>query len=86
MHIDQDMFADVAKAIYAGNLYAATQALNLMRALGDEQVATLLIRARQVSHPLPPLPEMAVAVPLPQPGADARVLFGGPDPRGPRVF
>jgi hypothetical protein len=34
MYIDQDMFAEVARAVYAGNLYAATQALNLMRAVG----------------------------------------------------
>ncbi|MBB3940723.1 hypothetical protein GGR39_002380 [Novosphingobium fluoreni] len=76
MHIDHDMFADLATAVYAGDLETARCKLDLMRAIGGENTAHLLMRARRVSHPLPPMTPMAAAIPLPQPGASPREVFG----------
>jgi hypothetical protein len=86
MRIDFDMLSDVATAVYAGDLEGATAALDLMRASAGEGLAGLLIRAKQVSRPLPPLEPMAEAIPLPNYTSDARALFGGPDPLSPRIM
>lgn len=85
MHIDHDMFSELATAVYAGDLVGAQDALNLMRATAGEHVAATLIRARQVTHPIP-LVDMDQPISLPQPGADPRALFGGPNPLSPRIM
>lgn len=85
MHIDQDMFSELAIAVYAGDLVGAQEKLNLMRAVAGEHVAAALIRARQVTHPIP-MHATNHPIALPQPGADPSVLFGGPDPFSPRIM
>ena len=77
MNVSQDMFAELATAVYAGDLDAATATLDLMRASGGEGLAATLMRARQVSHPFPRAADMAVPIPLPQPGKHPLAVFGG---------
>lgn len=76
MAIDQDMFEELATAVYAGDLAKATEALNLMRASGSEHTAALLMRARQRTYPLPPSVAMDTPIPLPQAGKDPITVFG----------
>lgn len=74
---DDDMFLDLAQAIYADDLARAKDVLALMHNIGSEPRAQLIRRARQSDNPLPAPPPLREPILLPSPGADPHTHFGG---------
>lgn len=76
---EDEYLTELAEAVFAGSIDRAQTVLAEMIAVGCR--SDLLLRAKQKARPLPPVPELAKPIPLPQPDADPFVLFGGPQPK-----
>lgn len=70
------MFADLAEAVFAGDLTKAEGVLNFMHASGDrsDQIRAAKYRARPEARPGGAGP--VTPIPLPQPGRTSEQVFG----------
>lgn len=86
MNVPADMFAALATAIYAEDLSAAREQLDLMLAVSVGEGAEIIIRARRTIYPLPAPKPLAEPLVLPAPvGVHHRSYFGGPAADSPRI-
>lgn len=74
---NDDFLRDISRAIYAGDLTAARETLEMHRAQTGDHRAAIIMRAKRTVHPLPAPEPLAKPIVLPSPGADPRVHFGG---------
>lgn len=72
---EEEMFSDLAQAIYADDLAKAKDVLALMHNAGGESRAHAIRRARQTVNPLPQS-EAAKPLVLPQFGKSPAEVFG----------
>jgi hypothetical protein len=78
MKIDNEMFSDLAHAVFADDLPKARETLELMLAVGNYKVADCILRARRASHPLPAPASLRAPFTLPVPGHLPGSTLGDP--------
>jgi hypothetical protein len=78
MKIDTEMFADLARSVFADDLPKAREALELMLAVGNDRTADCIMRARRASRPQPAPAPLRTPFRLPVPGHLPGSTLGDP--------